>query len=83
MVNRLSKRNAPFTWTIQANNAFIICKWILTNAQVLSLPDFNKAFILATDASNHAIGAVLSQPVDDDLSLSVVVEYGSRVLRRC
>jgi hypothetical protein len=80
MVNRLSKRNAPFTWTIEANNAFIICKWILTNAPVLSLPDFNKAFILATDASNHAIGAVLSQPVDDDLSLSVVVEYGSRVL---
>jgi len=41
--------------------AFRLCKEIICNAPILAYPDFNKTFHLTTDASNVAIGAVLSQ----------------------
>lgn len=42
-------------------DAFHKCKELLTNAPVLAYPDFNKPFHITTDASNIAIGGVLSQ----------------------
>lgn len=41
--------------------AFHTCKELLTNAPVLAYPDFSKTFHVTTDASNIAIGGVLSQ----------------------
>ncbi|KAH8421176.1 hypothetical protein KR009_002247, partial [Drosophila setifemur] len=40
-----------------------LCKTLLSNDPILVHPDFNKPFILTTDASNFAIGAVLSQGI--------------------
>lgn len=42
-------------------SAFELCKELLVNAPILAYPDFSKQFTLTTDASNVAIGAVLSQ----------------------
>ncbi|POS82904.1 hypothetical protein EPUL_005150, partial [Erysiphe pulchra] len=42
-------------------HSFHLCKELLTNAPILVYPDFNKPFTLTTDASNVAIGSVLSQ----------------------
>jgi hypothetical protein len=36
-------------------------KFKLTNTPLLQYPDFSKPFILTTDASGYAIGAILSQ----------------------
>jgi hypothetical protein len=41
-------------------------KTYLTSAPILAHPDFTKPFILDTDASGTAIGAVLSQMQDDN-----------------
>ena len=41
--------------------AFEKLKTILINPPILSYPNFNKKFVLTTDASNYAVGAVLSQ----------------------
>lgn len=41
--------------------SFGILKKILTNDPILVYPDFNKTFTLNTDASNFALGAILSQ----------------------
>ncbi|EEZ97615.1 Retrovirus-related Pol polyprotein from transposon 17.6-like Protein [Tribolium castaneum] len=58
-------------------NCFEFCKNLLTNDSILQYPDFDKQFILTTDASNYAIGAVLSQgTIGSDLP----VAFASRTL---
>lgn len=53
------------------------CKTLLTNDPILQYPDFSKEFILTTDASNVALGAILSQgPIGSDKPIS----YASRTL---
>ena len=42
-------------------NSFNKLKSLLISDPILAYPDFNKEFLLTTDASNYAIGAVLSQ----------------------
>ena len=59
--------------------AFNKCKTLLTSSHVLQYPDFGKPFILTTDASNFAIGAVLSQgPIGKDRP----VAFASRTLTK-
>lgn len=43
------------------HEAFLKCKELITNSPVLQYPDFTKSFKLTTDASNIALGSVLSQ----------------------
>lgn len=61
----------------QYKECFETCKKILTNAPVLQFPDFEKPFILTTDASNFAIGAVLSQGA---IGSDKPIAYASRTL---
>lgn len=57
--------------------AFEQCKKLLTNDPILQYPDFDREFNLTTDASNLAIGAVLSQgPIGSDKPVC----YASRTL---
>ena len=49
----------------------------LTEAPILAYPDFNLPFILATDASNDAIGMVLGQKQN---GREVVISYAGRKL---
>ena len=59
--------------------AFNKCKTLLTSSHVLQYPDFSKPFVLTTDASNFAIGAVLSQgPIGKDRP----VAFASRTLTK-
>lgn len=46
---------------IEYKNAFQKCKELISNSPVLQYPDFSKPFKLTTDASNIAIGSVLTQ----------------------
>jgi hypothetical protein len=56
----LSKSN-PYLWTELQQEAFGRLKNLLISAPVLTLPDPDIPFTVATDASDLALGAVLSQ----------------------
>ena len=58
----LTKLNVSWLWTENCENAFISLKDKLTSAPILAYPEVEGSeFILDTDASSFAIGAVLSQ----------------------
>ena len=62
---------------MEQQNAFDTLKEKLITAPVLKYPDFAQEFLLTTDASDYAIGAVLSQgTVGQDRPIA----YASRVL---
>lgn len=57
----LLKKGVIFTWTSVIESAFQLLKKALIFAPILAPPDFNKPFVVETDASDHGIGAVLHQ----------------------
>ena len=62
-------------WTSEHQVAFDVLKIILFTAPVLGYPDFNREFILETDASLKGLGVVLSQ--QDKTSKVCVIAYAS------
>ena len=63
---KLMRKGVKFQWTPECQEAFEILKKKLTEAPVLAYPIDVARFILDTDASNYAMGAVLSQLQKDD-----------------
>ena len=61
----LTKKDVPYHWTAECECAFDHLKTCLITPPVLSYPDFDKSFILETDASISGLGAILSQLQED------------------
>ena len=61
-----------------AREAFNCLKAACLQAPILSFPDFNKPFLLETDASGRGLGAVLSQKQEDGQYHPIA--YASRVM---
>lgn len=76
-LTKLLKKNVIFNFDEKCITAFERCKVLLTTAPILQYPNFEEDFIVSTDASQGAIGAVLSQgKISEDLPIS----YASRTL---
>ena len=72
---QLLQKKEPFQWLERHADAFATLKSKLTSASVLAYPKSEEQFYLDTNASNNAIGAVLSQHQD---GVERVIAYGSR-----
>ncbi|GBG59204.1 hypothetical protein CBR_g32220 [Chara braunii] len=70
LTSTLLWKNPPWAWTPLHEDAFRALKKAVTCAPVLHLPDFDHPFILTTDASDFAVGAVLSQVFPSSLDSS-------------
>jgi len=75
----LCKSSKAFHWTPECDNSFNTLKTKLTTPPVLAFSQFEMPFIVATDASDHAIGGVLSQLQDGQ---EKVIAYWSRQLQK-
>jgi len=77
-LNRLLKKNVPYVWGKDQHDAFERLKTCLITPPILAYPNFEKPFIVYTDASTFALGAILSQK--DDSKRERVIAYASRTL---
>lgn len=64
-LTRLTKKNVEFEWTDACQKSFEYLKQKLIEPSVLQYPNFDKEFVLFTDASGKACGAVLTQKYGD------------------
>ena len=77
---RLTKKNTKgFQWDPACQQAFDDLKQQLTSPPILTYPVFTLLFIVHTDASERAIGGVLSQVQEGE---ERVIAYWSRQLNR-
>ncbi|GES85289.1 KRAB-A domain-containing protein [Rhizophagus clarus] len=72
----LLKKDIPYEWNQDRHQVFQFLKEKLITAPLLAYPDFTKSFLLFTDASITALGAVLEQEQEDGLRHPIA--YASR-----
>jgi len=75
----LMKKGVDFVWTEACQEVFETLKTKLTSEPILALPKDEGMYILDTDASNFALGSVLSKVQDNT---DRVIAFGSRTLSR-
>ena len=63
-LHKLAEAKTEFVWTEQCQLAFDSLKGLLTSGRVLAYSTRDGMFVLDTDASDHRVGAVLSQVQD-------------------
>lgn len=78
-LNKLTRKSVDFLWTRECQNSFDHLKKALISPQILQYPDFTKQFIVTTDASKDACGAVLSQIFDGQ---ELPIAYASRTFTK-
>nr|VZI19680.1 unnamed protein product [Spirometra erinaceieuropaei] len=82
-LHKHTQKNVKFKWTADSTNSFQTLKDKLCTTPILVFPDISNdagKFILDTDASDTAIGAVLSQQQLDGTER--VIQYLSRSLTK-
>ena len=79
----LTKKALPdkVNWTPECERAFSELKRVLTETPILRNPDFDKEFILQTDASDRGVGGVLSQ-LDDEGNDRLISYFSRKLLPR-
>jgi hypothetical protein len=78
-LNQLTRKYARFEWTENAKTAFQTLRRSLCDTTVLAYPDFQLPFRVKTDASDKALGAVLTQIAE---GTERPVAYASRQLNQ-
>ena len=64
-LTQLAKKGQSFVWFKQVDTTFVRLKKAFTSAPILAHVDPKKPFIMEADASDFALGSILSQQGDD------------------
>ena len=78
-LNALTKKNAPFVWTVTCADAFDKLKRALVSAPILAYPNFREPFLLFVDASYTGTGFALAKIQNGK---EVVISYNGRGLNQ-
>ena len=76
-LTQMTRAGVEWEWSEAQHQAFNRLKLALTTAPVLKLPDFERQFVVTTDASDAAVGAILEQDFGNGLQ---PVAFASRKL---
>lgn len=68
-LTRLTSSSISFSWTPEAEEAFVHLKELFTSAPILVQPDPSRKFMVEVDALDIGMGAVLSQHSGQDQKL--------------
>ncbi len=79
-LNRLTNKEIPFEWNDSCETSFQQLKSALMSGPILMYPDFEREFILYTDASDTAIGFILGQK--DEEGRERAVAYAGKSLSK-
>ncbi|KAL7630558.1 UNVERIFIED_CONTAM: hypothetical protein RMT77_019250 [Armadillidium vulgare] len=79
-INKLLKKNEKFEWGKEQEEALGKLKELLAQEPLLQYPDYDKEFIIVTDASKQGLGAVLLQK--DEEGTERPVSFASRTLTK-
>jgi len=77
-LHALTRKGVEFEWSSACQESFNCLRQKLVESPVLAYPNFNKDFVLETDASICGLGAVLSQVQEDGCFHPI--SYASRAL---
>ena len=78
-LNKLLRKGVKFEWNDTCKKAFDKLKQKLLSPTILKFPNYDKQFILSTDASKIACGAVLAQPYGD---IELPISYASKTFTK-
>lgn len=84
LLTDLTKKAVVWKWSTACQEAFEQIKRVLTSEPVVARPDFSLPFVVQTDWSLVALGAILAQEVWDEwlqIKQEVVVYYASKKLK--
>ena len=79
-MTQLLKKNTEFVWLPEHQKSFEEIRDFICKAPCLKFPNYNKGFIVATDASYKGIGGVLCQR--DEQGKEIPIAYTSRSLTK-
>lgn len=82
-MNKLLKKGEPFKWDAKCDESFSTLKEKLTTPPILAFPILDQEYRITTDASQTAVGAVLSQEHQlEDEKADLPICYMSRTLNQ-
>ena len=77
-LHKLMRKDVPWRWTGECNEAFKLVKVKLSTAPLLTHFDLSRPIVVHCDASQYGLGVVLSHVMEDGSEKPV--SYGSRTL---
>ena len=75
---KLTRKHVKFVWGPEQQAAFIKLKALLVSSKVMAIPRPEEPYLLYTDASDYAVGAILVQK--DETGMERVIQYVSHSL---